>query len=94
MVRGGKNQLFMEMSLSVRVLYQTVAGKNDGFLVRRFLHRAHSLGEHSEARLRAATPKALMGPATPKTAPEDAATPKNAGAATPKNPDQFESGDD
>ena len=49
MVRGGKNQLFMEMSLTVRVLYHTVGGKNDGFLVRRFLRRAHSLGEHSEA---------------------------------------------
>ena len=34
MVRGGKNQLFMEMSLTVRVLYHTVGGKNDGFLVK------------------------------------------------------------
>ena len=94
-MRGGENQLFMEMSLTVRVLYHTVGSKNDVFiLLRRFLRRAQSLGERSEARLRAATPKALMGPATPNTAPEDAATPKNAGAATPKNPDQFESGDD
>ena len=49
MVGGGENQLFMEMSLTVRVLYHTVGGKNDGFLVRRFLRRAHSLeGCHAQ----------------------------------------------
>jgi hypothetical protein len=68
MVIGGKNQLFMEMSLTVRVLYHTVESKNDGFfLVRMFLRRAQSLGEHPEARLMAATPKSLHGLATPNT---------------------------
>ena len=35
----GESQLFMERSLTVRVFYHTVGGKNDGFLVSRFLGR-------------------------------------------------------
>ena len=83
-----EHQLFVDTSLTVRVLYEMLGGTDAGFLVKRFLRREQSLGEHDNTPKKRAADN--VEPATPAMKKAAVVTPKN----TPDKKDATKSDSD